>query len=462
MGNHIYSGSVQYFCLQPLHFSSSCFEKLLNNPIHLDDNWVPYASFKESCSRGDCVGFVDAMDTLKHSFAQQDMWIRHLSPSHYNDDMTDVPVPVCFGQNREHSGFFLLCDRANKVFMVISCFSYDQLHEIEEEHLSAISKCYGQVRNYFNLDPQNNNLSVGQWVDIINRWACEEVHQVLPWIRKDDKVHILPNTGYLLVNWQNVKYSTEFDQLKQHILLNNNNEDTSLEAMDDLDQQETSFAFYGWRYTTLFNLLPNGVSYSLSILCMHQMLYYVFHFIYQEMATAAYEDIRHRKNDKLEKHLMLFDTIITSFKSHQYYLLRYESNLNKWQHNVFHHIYKYWNLENDIKSYEEILKIMQETLNRRLSMEDNKEERVQSHVLFILAIIGIFSLVSTLCDFAAWCDSGVPKILGDTISEGTYNLSKRITMPLLIFISVVLTLIAYKTKIYSSFKFLVNKLRVRK
>ncbi|MBI9052810.1 MAG: hypothetical protein JEY96_03275 [Bacteroidales bacterium] len=461
MEKHIYKKSIQFFCLQPININKIYFEKLLNKPIELDNDWVPYSKFKQEQNDNNSSDFVKLFDILKHSFRNQDMWIHSISPETFHSDLSNIPEPVCFSHSKQNSGFFLICDRNNKMFMLVSCLDYHQNQSINDKHLHGISESYQKIRNYFNVDPQQKNYTVGTWVDQINNWASSVVNKVLPWLKTDD-INIIPNTGYIIVNWNKTEFTCSFDNLKKHILQNNHNEDTAMITMDNLDKEEHSFAFYGWRYTTLFNLNNNNISYSLSILCMHQMLYFIFHFVYQEITTIAYEDIRHRNNVKLEKQLNLFDTIITSFKSHQYYLLRYVSNLNKWQFEIYENIYQYWNLENDIRNYEEILSIMKETLNRRLSMQESKEEKTQSNVLFILAIIGIFSLISIFYDFATWCDSKVPEIFKDSISESSYNASKQYILPVLIGISLMLIVIAYKNKILSVLSFITGKLRFHK
>lgn len=333
---------------------------------------------------------------------------------------------------------------------------------------------YSHIRNQLVVDSVNGNTDVSEWAKNIRSFAIKEISDEFKNIKNNGRIEIVENSGYIC------SFYSEFDKLnikelntfKEDFLHSNHNIDLVDEkkyqyaslsinkggckgllsngsdvSSEELFSECKSIVFLGWRFTTLYGIKEDKDFKLIPLLINIQNIYFQIDNFYKPYLSELYEEVRY-SNDyvSLSENLKLFDKLVVSFQNLVYEKERFVSELKPFQFEVFSAIEGYWSLTSDYKNIEKTLNICQTSLERKLNIKNNKIQQKQSDILFVLAIIQIFSIISILGDyFSLFSMNDI-----DEDNKNLYTISKEYILYALATSSIALIFFAYIEKLWYS------------
>ena len=152
--------------------------------------------------------------------------------------------------------------------------------------------------------------------------------------------------------------------------------------------------------------------------------------------------------NSLNKKMKLYDKLVVSIENLIFEKYKFVSKLKPYQVEIFELLEKYWGLDKDYDTLKQTMEICQTSLNRKMNIERNQIQEKQSNILFFLAVLQIFSLISVSVDFF-----NLPELKTATELKIYHNFFKENILNILIILSSILIIFAY----YKPFRFKVKE-----
>lgn len=469
--------TIQFFCLQPIMLSKSIFMDIHQKKYTPHKNgWIDITNEKEANELNNYnipkKWFSEIQSIQRHKiYANKSNYVK------FNSDLKSIKKLEIFDDTLfvkdEESGFILCYDYDYKVFFLLFCLSVKTTKSTDAKRLTNL---YPHIRNQLVIDSVNGNTEISEWANSIRSFAIKEIANQFKNTKNNVKIEILENSGYLcslFSEFDALNIKNELHQYKEDFLHNNHNIDLidekkyqyahlsvnkgtckglysngDIVADEDLFNNCHSIVFLGWRYTTLYGIKEDKDIKLLALLINIQNIYFQIDNFYEPYLSELYEEIRY-SNDyvSLSENLKLFDKLVVSFQNLVYEKEKFVSELKPFQYEIFSAIEDYWSLTKDYTNIDKTLNICQTSLERKLNIKNNSIQQKQSDILFILAIIQIFSIVSIVGDYFNLFTMNVAK---EHIN--IYTMSKDYIIYSLAILSIALIIFAYVEKFWYSIK----------
>ena len=207
--------------------------------------------------------------------------------------------------------------------------------------------------------------------------------------------------------------------------------------------------FLGWRFSTIYGIKNFEYDKFLSIFLNIQNIYIQINGIYKLYLSKLYDDVRFETDyNSLNKKMKLYDKLVVSIENLIFEKYKFVSKLKPYQVEIFELLEKYWGLDKDYDTLKQTMEICQTSLNRKMNIERNQIQEKQSNILFFLAVLQIFSLISVSVDFF-----NLPELKTATELKIYHNFFKENILNILIILSSILIIFAY----YKPFRFKVKE-----
>ncbi len=247
---------------------------------------------------------------------------------------------------------------------------------------------------------------VSTWIQANNQQCCETIKT----LSKKSTARVLPSTGYIVFfSESQIKLTTDAD--KHRFVVNNHTID-NIEELSRTFMQPNQVAehlpvaapsqliVFGWQHGTVLSVTDTQASRILLVLFEIQIIYFLVENHFRPLRAEKYK-IAKLNNDtlKLEALYRELDTLQFQFNTLEIEKDVFTSNLKPDQSDYLIKIERYWALNKEYLSIRNTLRLCQESLERKLSLNTNRVQKKQSDILFVLAIIQIFSIVSITLDY---------------------------------------------------------------
>lgn len=280
----------------------------------------------------------------------------------------------------------------------------------------------------------------------------------------DNSCEIIENSGYIFSSYPHFQLTNEKrEEYLDKFLITNHHIDLIDEKKEifesfsflknNINSNNSQIFFLGWRFATIYGIRNNNDLKLIPIFLNLQNIYFQIDNFYKPYLSRLYEEIRYNNDyNTLTDKVEIFDKLEVAFQNLIFEKDKFISELKPFQFEIFTEMEDYWGLNKDYINIEKTLKICQSSLDRKLSIERNLTQEKQSNILFVLAIIQIFSIISISVDFFTLVDLK-PKdsklFLGNNI--------------FLVLVSVSLTLIsiAYYKQVFFKIKKFFKKIKFR-
>ena len=440
---------LDFFCLQPIKIDEKIFEDIQSIKFKPSEkNWYE----------------VDTSDNeTNHYNHRTNNWYKELANSerhsiyaykkHYNlheNHLIKLNNFINLEVNFKKSGSILFYDYNYKVYFLVLNLSFKTSKKFSNNDLLGI---YEKIRNYLVIDPVNENFFISDWAKLIHDEALSIISIEHNTLKKN--IEIIENTGYICSFFS--EFNTEDDSYNDLFLKSNHSIDliqekkleySNLSIITSYKQNTSALCFLGWRHSTFFGFKSVLNNKLLPMLINIQNLYVQIDNYYKIYLSKLYEDVRYI-NDYviLSDILNSFDKLTISFQNFIFEKENFVSSLKPHQSEIYLKIEDYWGLKADYEKIEKTLQICQNSLNRKLEIRNNKIQQKQSDILFILAVIQIFSIIGIVGDSFDFFQLDIDKKY-----EESYYIIKKYLLLGLSALSVVLILFAYTEKVWFKFK----------
>lgn len=462
---------IKYFCFQPVKLSNTIFQSLNQK------------KFTPSAVNWFDISALDDDENTITDFTQMD-WLRELKIMHrtglyvfksdyseFNSALIDINTMASFDDDLaidNSSGSVLLYDSNYKVFYIVYSLILKTNKTLNPKRLSGL---HDTIRNQLVIDDANGNFDISDWASSIRSKSLESIRQEFKGSSSDQDFTILNNSGYLcslFPDFDQLNFDTEMVDFKNKFLNCNHNIDLVDEKKQHYSQlsinntvadgnssyeNSKSIIFFGWRSTTLFGLHEDRDIKLIPLLINVQNIYIQIDCFYKPFLSSIYEEVQY-SNDyvSLSEKLEYFDRLLISFQNLIYSKERFLSELKPFQAEVFSEVESYWGMSKTYSTIDNTLNICQTSLERKLDIKNNRIQQKQNDILFVLAIIQIFSIVGIVGDYFSLFSLDVSSLHDDELA-----LSKQYIIYSLTILSVGLIAFAYMEKVWYSTKKIIRR-----
>ncbi|GAB6071038.1 hypothetical protein JCM30760_21350 [Thiomicrorhabdus hydrogeniphila] len=462
---------LRFFCFQPLLMSEELFTKHHFSNFTIGETWsdITFNNHKDSDANLD----LDWHQEISKFFKGKGAF---LSSDHkeYNsklDEINNSELIKNFEFDKSESGFVLYYDKDVDIFFIVTCLALNKTNQYDMKCLERINH---QIRNEFVIDDINGNLEVSSWYESIKEHCIKAVARELNIITQiNQKIYIRNNTGYIfsiLPKFEEYCSTTyQYDLHLQDFLSSNFDIDQvkekkdiysnfSIACNDELINSTTNLntpkiVFFGWRCSTIYGIKDNKDLHILPVLIKLQNIYIIINDFYKTFITKLFHDVKYNEEyRKLSDTLVVFDKFVVFFENLKFEKDNFIVHLKPYQTEVFKEVENYWSLNSDYNSIDKTLNICQTSLHRKLELKNNKVQQKQSDILFVLAIVQIFSIISILSDYFGFITITTdPDDIKNHV-QGIYNVSNNYLLYSLFTLSLILILFAYYERVTGFFK----------
>ncbi len=469
MGKHTYNeknGNISFFCIQPLQIEREQQKRLLHTKIVSNEKWL---DLEYKPSKNKSIKSLFSSLNLDRSWIQllsigesYEFKVFHDNSKKYNDILieeicnennpSEIKLLNNFNLVNQESGYILGWDTNDNIFVIISFITITPIDygDIKPENFTGL---YYKIRNLQVVDPLNDNITVSNWTNELQNDSINKVSSLLG-INKQD-ISIPSNTGYMMAIYKNFNLSifskSMKDEIKLAILSNHVNDDKEFESRDYLSKSK--FAFFGWRFTTVFNYNEEKALKCIPVIINLDLAYFIHYHFFKVYAFELFEKAKYDSlNYDLDDFVKEFDSVVVAFKTLQYNIFTFKYTLRKWQLDFYDKTFSYWNLDKDFQNFTEVTSIVQGSIERKLKYSDNREQSKQSNILFVLALLQIFTIISVLFDYLGLMTAKVPESFQSWLSQDLLLMFGFVLPLILLFISLIFLLIVYKNKVARFFE----------
>lgn len=465
---------INYYCLQPIGLSSKFFLEVNFQEFNLSNNWVQADKLKQ---KDNYLNSRDVEALLKLiGMSDKDIYVSTKSnPIEFNESLNEInnnELFEGFNLNLDKSFFQLFCDKTFKCFFIIYVLSMEQEKDKKGslEHLQGL---HYKVRDQLVRDPIRGIEEVSSWVNKIEELVLSIVTEEKEVLGKDKiTLEIVENTGYILSIYPDFSVnddmkSRDFEAIKRDFITENHSIDQlsdEMQAFIDLsvlsiaenrNDSDYKIVFLGWRFSTLYGIDTNRSLEILPVLIKLQVLYFLLEVMYKPIISSLYKDVRFNNGgSELTTLLNLFDKFMIDFENLKFDKDVFIGTLKPYQFEVFQKIEEYWFLNKNYKSIDSTLSICQTSLSRKLEINNRGIQQKQSDILFVLAIIQVFSIIGLANDYFGLRQLDISK--GDTTMKSLHFILVHYGFYFLVVMSVLLIIFAYSNKLKNVFIKVVN------
>lgn len=450
---------LDFYCLQPIFINNSVKKTLDNREFepkgefwnHVTDTEKKVSThyIENSMGQGH-----HCLEISSENISEENLFKEKLSASL-------VKIDSSFTLN--HATATLIYNRNFKCFYLIVLLRINMDDSIFTDEKIAV---YEYIRDLL-VEDDVQGKTISPWVKFIKEKTLHSVKLCFP--KKAHTVSVLPNTGYVIAHSEQKITSLSKSILNKFIFRNH-----SIDLIDEMsgsfsnlsickhsnyekktDEINNTVIFLGWRFSTVIGLNSDVFNKLFEVLEKVQLIYFEMENIYKPQLHELYTLVR-RNDDRLllQKHLEKYDSLNISFQDLMLEKHAFESTIKPYQKEVFDLMEYYWQMKNDYLKLDKTFQICQNSLDRKLSLKNNKIQQKQSDILFILVSIQIFSVLSLFLDY-----STLYQLPDDKNSVLLIFSSTKDLLVALLSFSTGLLLFAYYEKIASSVKTFLTKIQ---
>lgn len=441
--------NIDFFCFQPILFNEKTFFYIQSNNFIPKNNWEKihnkYENFK--CS--------EIIDYLKY-IERHEIYILNDYESLIPYDFKNLNNISFLRVNQEKTSHSIFYDKDYKIFFIIFKISVDLESEFNNDNLIGL---YKNIRDELVFDKINNNNSISYWAENIRNKAIETINKLF---ENDNSCEIIENSGYIFNSYPHFQLNNEKrEEYLSRFLITNHHIDLIDEKKEifenfsflknNINSDSSQIFFLGWRFATIYGIRNNNDLKLIPIFLNLQNIYFQIDNFYKPYLSRLYEEIRYNNDyNTLTDKVEIFDKLEVAFQNLIFEKDKFISELKPFQFEIFTEMEDYWGLNKDYINIEKTLKICQSSLDRKLSIERNLTQEKQSNILFVLAIIQIFSIISISVDFFT--------LVGLEPKDSKLFLSNNLFL-VLISVSLTLITIAYYKQVFFKIKKFFKKIK---
>ena len=458
---------IKFFGFQPISFTEETFIKVHTQKLKLPNNW--FLSDK-NCTLKDTDIISNIINMERHEVYYLDIDYDSIKQDFkYISNINHLQI------NSKETEFKIFYDLSYSIFFIIYKITLDIQELFKNEDLFGL---YNQIRNELVIDPiKDSNLTISPWANDIRNIALANIEKIL----NTNCCMIKENSCYIFSSYEDFKlyknhsaYKKRFiqenhtiDQIDDmnskfanlsYVKLHSDKNNISLDLLDEenLDAPNLNkyyksdiIFFLGWRFSTIYGIKNFEYDKFLSIFLNIQNIYIQINGIYKLYLSKLYDDVRFETDyNSLSKKMKLYDKLVVSIENLIFEKYKFVSKLKPYQVEIFELLEKYWGLDKDYDTLKQTMEICQTSLNRKMNIERNQIQEKQSNILFFLAVLQIFSLISVSVDFF-----NLPELKTATELKIYHNFFKENILNILIILSSILIIFAY----YKPFRFKVKE-----
>ncbi|WP_419770583.1 MAG: hypothetical protein ACNI3C_01975 [Candidatus Marinarcus sp.] len=395
---------INFFCFQPILFNEQTFFYLQSNNFIPNKNWE---KVDNNYKNSHCCGIVDYLKFIE----RHDLYLLNDFNNTQNYEFKFLNGLDFLHLNQEETTHAVFYDKDYKIFFIVFKISIELNSKFHTDNLIGL---YQNIRNELVVDSINGNTTISKWAENIREYAIKSINEIF----NDTKsCNIIENSGYIFSSYSNFdfthieniqSYKDDFLTTNHHIDLIDEKKE-SFENFSFLKSKSTEMFnyanspyifFLGWRFATIYGIKNSDDLKLIPIFLNLQNIYFQIDNFYKPYLSKLYEEIRFNNdynslNDKVE----IFDKLEVAFQNLIFEKSKFISELKPFQSEIFEEMENYWGMQKDYDNIEKTLQICQTSLDRKLSIERNTIQEKQSNILFFLAIIQIFSVISISVDF---------------------------------------------------------------
>lgn len=447
--------NINFFCFQPILFNEKTFLQVQSTNF-IPKNWDKIdINFISS----NCDGITNYIKYIE----RHELYILNDFSQTVKYNFKNIRDKNFFEINEAKSSYAIFYDKDYKVFFIIYKLSFDLNKNFKNDDLIGL---YKDIRNELVFDSANNNNIISDWATQIREIALKNINKLF----NNDACSIIQNSGYIFSSYPTYEHNTSIEikdykdtflNINHHIDLVNEKKElfetfSFLKSKNEnifMYQNSPYIFFLGWRFATIYGIKNNEDLNLIPIFLNLQNIYFQIDNFYKPYLSKLYEEIRYDNDyNTLNEKIEIFDKLEVAFQNLIFEKDKFVSELKPFQFEIFHNMEDYWGMNKDYENIEKTLKICQSSLDRKVNIERNQIQEKQSNILFILAIIQIFSIVSISVDFFSLVK------LNDEKEYQPYQIFlENNLLSILVLISAILITIAYYKQIFYKLKKLFKK-----
>lgn len=452
---------IDFFCLQPLVVDDIINRKFLSKDYHppasswlkiVGDNLITEKEIKDKLK-------LNCMNSYWSSILQKEnacnLYVHLFDTQEFNNNLIEE---LCYDENLEltalnnfylnptDTGFTLVFDQGTKSFIIIYHISI--LFDSKENKLSTFSHLYKKVRDIVVIDEVRNNPTKSEWSKFCENYSIKVIDNTVGIKAKNIKV--LDSTGYIvsICNQENVeKLEYNFTEFKKAILLNNKFDDSLSNSFPELPQLSNNtpqIIYLGWLYSTIYGVSKKDIMSILTSLILHQNSFIQLKIYYRPYIRKMFKNVKYDfKYLDSSKYLRIFDSMLLSIKQVKQSHFDLTSRQKKWQSDLHYWVWTHWKIDKLFQELEESLTILESSINRKISYNSERVQRTQSNILFVLALLQLFTVSAIIKDYFELFSAKVPSGINQ-ISQENFTKFTAFLPYILIMLSIFFILIVYR------------------
>ena len=423
--------TITFYGLQPVYVPGQV-SRGSSSLTPSDNNWFSVSDFRKNSS-GDSQIW-QHFTNLIYQYDELEMEIYKQTPEAFNILIGEING---FEIDDQYSGFMLGYEIGNRCFIIIYCITLRFNTDFDK-----IENLYAIIRNKLVKDFDRTKPAEMMWANQVNQ-VCLEIISNETGIAQA-LLSIPDNTGYIFVAYDNFLSESTSGHLKGIILSNHVNEEINANLIEGLGSQPGSFAFLGWRFSSIFNVEDEKKLRCLKMMIHLQIIYFIYHLHFKNRIKVLFEKIRDGQTHlDLNLYINTFDQLVVAFKALEYNILVFKSDFQRCQIDVYEKVFSYWNLKNDFVSFDQIVAIVQGSLERRLSFQEGKAQSRQNNILFVLALFQLFGLISIFNDYLSLLGIALPTEFNPFVNEHQFSFIKLLLPVVLFVVSILFVWLVY-------------------
>lgn len=454
--------NIKFYGFQPISFVEDTFIKVHTQKLNLSEDWV-LLDKNSKFNNSDIIFNLVNME-------RHEVFYLNINSNSIKKDFKDLNNLEAFIVNSDETEFTIFYDLSYSIFFIIYKITLEMKSNFQNNHLLGLPN---QIRNELVIDPINDaNKTISPWANNIRNMAIENIEKILNpncCVIKDNSCYIFSIYEEFKLDKNDIGFKKRFfqenheiDQIDDmnnkfanlsYLKLHADKKNQSLENLEEVNinkyYKSDIIFFLGWRFSTIHGIKDFEYDKFLSMFLNIQNIYIQINGIYKLYLSKLYEDVRFETDyNSLNKKMKLYDKLVVSIENLIFEKYKFVSKLKPYQVEIFGLLERYWGLDKDYETLKQTMEICQTSLNRKMNIERNQIQQKQSNILFFLAVLQIFSLISVSVDFF-----NLPELKTASELKIYHNFFKENILNILVIFSSILIIFAY----YKPFKFKIKE-----
>ncbi len=304
--------------------------------------------------------------------------------------------------NLNQSGYALLFDKTLRIFYIHFCLTLSSNDPFSPGQTSYFNSLYSHIRNML-VDDDMYEKPSSTWADKIKQHCINLVkNEIKSLFNGAPEVHIERSFGYLISFFPEFQdfASSDFpeDFIQQSHCLDRI--DQQSEQMKELSvYSENTKVFLGWQSSTFWGVDRDTTSRIFPVFINIQNLYYTLTQTVQYHIHRLYDQIFYQDRIELNTQILRSERMSLLIHKLRHIQRIFLSNLKPDQQQIYTALWKYWEMEENLFTFEKDLERCRLSLDQKMDIIQTSSDNRQNNLLFVIAIVQLLALLGVANDY---------------------------------------------------------------